>query len=338
LVIDLRYKYQNNIFARTWWNIVVFHTVFVGVMVGIFAYMLRSMEVGVISTISDRLQIVYPLGTAEETAIIQATIDSLNYTNNFILVGIVFFAFFCSVVIAQITITPTRDELTQRKRFITSVAHEMRTPLAILRTNNEVALYDLKDTELKKVLNDNIEEVKNITDIINNLLIFSGFSSKESLTFESVDTKPIINSVIERLAPYAMKHKVTIEQDIQTSNPVYANKKALEQVFYNLIKNAVIYSKPEGGTVRLIQSVTKKQLVISIEDKGIGISKKDLNHIFDPFFKVDGEEIQKSGGNGLGLSMVSEIIKLHSGSIKVESIKGIMTRFTVHLPINYKTS
>lgn len=307
-------------------------------MVSVFAYMLHSMQASILSTISDRLQIVYPLGIAEETAIIQATFDSINYTNTFILVSIVFFAFFCSAVIAQITITPTKEELTQRKRFITSIAHEMRTPLAIIRTNNEVALYDITDTELKKVLNDNIEEIKNITSIINNLLIFSGFSSKESLTFESVDTEPIIKSVIKRLDPYATKHNVSIEQDIQTTSLVYANKKALEQVFYNLIKNSIIYSKPEGGIVRLTQSTINNQLIISVEDKGIGVAKKDLNHIFDPFFKVDGEEIQKSGGNGLGLAMVSEIIKLHSGSIRVESIKGVMTRFTVRLPINYKIS
>jgi signal transduction histidine kinase len=338
LVIDLKYKYQDNIFALTWSNIIAIHTAFVAVMVGVFAYLFYSMQASFISTISDRLEIVYPLGTPEETEIIQAAIDSINYTNTFVLIGLVFFALFCAVVMAQITSSPTKEKMTQQKRFVSSLAHEMRTPLAILRTNNEVALYDLKDAELMKVLNDNIEEIENITNIINNLLIFSGFSSKDSLTFEMVDTEPIIKSVIERLASYAKKHQATIELDVKTTSLVYANTKALEQVFYNLIKNAIIYSKPEGNIVRLTQSIIDNQLVIVLEDKGIGIAEKDLKHIFDPFFKVDGEEIQKSGGNGLGLSMVSDIIKLHTGSINVKSIEGVMTRFTVRLPINYRKS
>ena len=302
-------------------------------MVGVFAYLVHTMQVTIVDTIRERLNIVLPGGAAEETALIQTSINSINLVYTFILVGMVFFAFFCAVFVARKIITLTRHERTQHKSFIGSLAHEMRTPLAVLLTNNEVALYDVQDTELKQVLVDNIEEVKSITDILNNLLLFSKFNSQASLTFEPVETEPIIDSVIKRLAPYAQKHRVSIEQTIHATSPVQANQTALELVLYNLIKNAIIYSKSGGGTVHLTQSITDNQLVISVKDTGVGITENNLKQIFEPFFKVKDTDIQHSGGSGLGLSLVSEVIKLHRGSIHVESTKGVMTRFTLQLPI-----
>jgi signal transduction histidine kinase len=327
-----KYKYQKNILARTWLNIVVFHTVFVAVMVGVFAYLVHTMQIIILNTVHERLDSVLPRGMAGEMTILQTSLDSMNLVYTFILVGIVFFAFFCAAFAAQKIITPTRDEHTQHKSFISSLAHEMRTPLSVLLTNNEVALYDVHDAELKKVLDDNIEEVKNITDILNNLLLFNKFNSQASLTFESVETEPIIDSVIKRLAPYAQKHRVSIEQTIHGTSPVHANETALELVLYNLIKNAIIYSKSEGGSVHLTQSITGNQLIISVEDTGVGIAESNFKQIFEPFFKVKDTDIQYSGGSGLGLSLVAEVTKLHRGSIHVESSKGVMTRFTLALP------
>ena len=250
-----------------------------------------------------------------------------------VLVGIVIFTFFSAAITAQRIFTQTRDELVQRKQFITSLAHQIRTPLAVLLTNNEVALYSVQDQETKKVLDDNIEEVKNITDILNNLLLLNKLNSKESLTFEPVITQPIIKSVIKRLAPYAEKHNITVEQSTDATSAVYGNIMALEQALYNLIKNAMIYSKPEGGTVNVIQSIIDQQLIITVEDTGIGIAEKDLEHIFDPSFIARHDDLHQSKGSGLGLPLVAAVIELHQGNIHTTSIKGVMTRVTLQLPV-----
>jgi two-component system phosphate regulon sensor histidine kinase PhoR len=316
---------------------VIFHTFFVLVMVIVFGYILYYTKLNIFTTINEMLSVIVKGGTVDPQLIQQAS-ERLDTINLWILCGMVVFASITGVIAAHITLVPTKDEFALRKKFITAVAHELRTPLAVLRTSNEVALYDLDDHEsIKSVLIGNIEETKFIANILNNLVIFSRVGAEESLSFELVDVPNILETVIKKLAIFASKHSVTIHYDATPLPQILANATALEQIFYNLIKNAIIYSDPKGGVVTINAIKTNTYLGLTFTDTGIGMSKKNLKHIFEPFFRINPDDSQSASGTGLGLALVFEIMKLHKGIINVESEEGKGTTFTLQFPLPKNT-
>lgn len=326
-------KYQGNIFIRTWWNIVIFHTFFVLVMVIVFGYILYYTKLNLFTTVNGMLKVILQGGAVDPT-LISHTSQELDHLNFIVLCGMVVFAGITGVIAAQITLRPTKDEFIQRKKFITAVAHELRTPLAVLRTSNEVALYDAEDQpKLKKILQENIEETKHIANLVNNLVIFSRVGAAESFSYERTEIPELLESAIRKLTAYAQKKHITIEYERVPLPHVHANKTALEQIFYNLIKNAIVYSKPEGGIVRIAAAASKTHLTITFSDTGIGMSNKTLQHIFEPFYRANPDSSQAASGTGLGLALVFEIMKLHRGTIDVESTEGVGTTFTLQLPL-----
>ncbi len=328
-----RRNYQSNIFTRTWWNIVIFHTFFVLVMVIVFGYVLYYTKLNLFSTVNNMLDVIIQGGTVD-AALITRTSSALDRINFLVLSSMVFFAAITGVLAAHITLVPTRNEFAQRKKFITAVAHELRTPLAVLRTSNEVALYDVYDTEsVRSTLEENIEETKHMANILNNLVIFSRVETEESLSFERVDLNTVLQSVGKKLEKFADKHAVTLAIEHSELPLISANLTAIEQIFYNLIKNAIIYSKPEGGTVNTKVTATATHVTIAITDNGIGMSQRNLKHIFEPFFRINPDSSPSAAGTGLGLALVLEIMKIHKGTIQVESQEGIGTTFTLQFPL-----
>lgn len=306
-------------------------------MVIVFGYILYYTKLNIFTTLNEMLLVIVKGGTVDPQLIQQAS-ERLDTVNLWILCGMVVFASITGVIAAHITLVPTKDEFALRKKFITAVAHELRTPLAVLRTSNEVALYDLDDHEnIKSVLVGNIEETKFIANILNNLVIFSRVGAEESLSFELIDVSNIIETVIKKLSIFASKHSVTINYKETPLPLILANATALEQIFYNLIKNAIIYSKSDGGTVTIDTITTNTYLALTFTDTGIGMSRKNLKHIFEPFFRINPDDSQSANGTGLGLALVFEIMKLHKGIINVESEEGKGTTFTLQFPLPKNT-
>jgi signal transduction histidine kinase len=304
-------------------------------MVIVFGYILYYTKLNIFATLNSMLQTIAAGGIVDVTLIDVAS-KELDQVNLFILGGMVVFAMITGVIAAHITLVPTRDEFSQRKRFITAVAHELRTPIAVLRTSNEVALYDVEDdSPMKKVLLDNIEETKSIANILNNLVIFSRVGTAESLSFEMVSIHEALSTALEKLKSFAHKKSVTLiyEENAEVLPLVYANRTALEQTFYNLIKNAVIYSKPNGGELVVKTFANATYVAISFTDNGIGMTQKNLKHIFEPFYRINPDNSPSSSGTGLGLALVFEIMKIHKGTIDVESTEGEGTTFTLQLPL-----
>jgi signal transduction histidine kinase len=302
-------------------------------MVVLFAFILHYTKENIFTSVSNVLHSIAAGGTVD-SALIAETSRELDVVNGFVLLGMIIFSIITGVLAAHITLGPTRDEFAQRKKFITAVAHELRTPLAVLRTSNEVALYDLSDKEeVKRVIESNIEESKHIANILNNLVVFSRVGAAESLRFELTNVTTCLQNVVRKLQPFAERHHVAIIYDEQEHGLISANPTALEQVFYNIIKNAVVYSKKEGGTITIATHTSPQYHSVVITDSGIGISQKNLSHIFEPFFRINPDNSQFAGGTGLGLSLVFEIMKLHKGNITVESVENEGTTFTLQFPI-----
>jgi signal transduction histidine kinase len=303
-------------------------------MVVLFAFVLHYTKENLFTTVSGVLESI-ATGGYVDSALIEDASRQLDTVNAFVLLGMIVFSLITGILAAHITLEPTRDEFAQRKKFITAVAHELRTPLAVMRTSNEVALYDLDDKEeVKSVIESNIEESKHIANILNNLVVFSRVGAAESLGFEDTNVTECIQNVMRKLQTFGEKHNVVLIYDPEELPLISANPTALEQVFYNIIKNAIVYSKKEGGAITVNAHAAEQYLTVIISDTGIGISKKNLRHIFEPFFRINPDNSQFSAGTGLGLALVFEIMKLHKGNITVESVENKGTTFTLQFPIS----
>jgi len=253
-------------------------------------------------------------------------------------------------MLAGLTLKPIQDNQDVQRRFMSDASHELRTPLSIMKTGIEVELRNpANPPECRPILNSNLEEINRMSDIVENLLfILRADSGNEDFKFEPLNLSQIISTVLQNMKSYAAQKKVTltmVNQNISENKPVKDTEilktendlfitgdlNKLKQAFYNIIKNAMDYSKPDGQ-VQL--SVIKQPRTVQIEvtDNGIGIPQEDLPHIFERFYRSSVMSENYNSGSGLGLAITKEIIKKHKGDIKIESSFGNWTKVTISLP------
>lgn len=206
-----------------------------------------------------------------------------------------------------------------RKDFVTNVSHEMRTPLTAIKGFAETLKDSVKGEEARYV--DIIEKHSDrLINIVNDLLVLSNLeSSKYKIEFADIMIDKVLDDVIKLFDDKIRKKNLKIE--FKKNAPVKlikADPFRLEQVFINIIDNAIKYTEKGGIYVEINQD--KQDTTITIKDTGIGIKKEHLNRIFERFYVVDKSRSKNLGGTGLGLSIVKHIVNLHKGSIEVKSI------------------
>jgi signal transduction histidine kinase len=220
--------------------------------------------------------------------------------------------------------------------FVSSVSHEFRTPLAVIYSAGEnLADGVAKDEGQVSRYGEMIKgEGKKLSGMVEQILEFAGArSGKRKYDLRPTDLKDIVADALNECAPIIEKRKVTVETDLPVSLPrVNADSSALSQAIQNLVANAVKYGNGEqwvrvsaingGGTIKL-----------SVEDRGIGISRSDIKHIFEPFYRSKEVVNAQIHGNGLGLALVKEIAEAHGGRVTAESEIGKGSRFTIELPL-----
>lgn len=224
----------------------------------------------------------------------------------------------------------TDSKLTEKMRvdFVANVSHEIRTPLTSIKGFAQLLLAQKDNCPPTIVpalerINYNTERLK---DLFDNLLKLSVIESRYALDKEELDFTKLVNSIKASLA--AKYQKIKIQVDITETDPVFGDKKLLEQVFTNLMDNSIKYNKNQLAHLKLSSHADK----ITIEDNGPGISENDLKRIFERFYRVQNLSSQQVEGTGLGLSIVKHIINKHNGMIEVESKIGEGTKFTINLP------
>ncbi len=222
-----------------------------------------------------------------------------------------------------------------RQEFFSNVSHELKTPLTSVRgylellENNMVANENMKKDFLARIKKETI----NMTSLINDILMISRLETKEAeVTLSEVRLAPLVKEVCTSLEPLAKEYQVSINTNCRPLM-MYANTQQLRELLSNLIINAIKYNKPEG---KVWVTVTSEQsdIIITVEDTGVGIPEDAKVRIFERFYRVDKGRSKKVGGTGLGLSIVKHIINYYNGSIEVQSKIGEGTRFTVRLPKN----
>lgn len=238
---------------------------------------------------------------------------------------------------ARYALNPTRHSLETQRRFIGNIAHELRTPLAIIRTNTEVALMDrtLSDYS-RKTFTTTIEELDRVSGIINNLLSFDALTRPGRIRFEPLLLRDIANAVVQRHIPMAQQYGIAIGVDaVHAPAYVMANRIALEQAVTNLVKNALNYTPQHDGRSVLVRIDDKgDEVAISVIDTGIGIAQKDMYNVFQPYYRGDTSRERGigSGTSGLGLAIVHDIVRAHGGHITVRSALNRGTTIELSFP------
>ena len=233
------------------------------------------------------------------------------------------------------TLRPIQEMVEEQNRFISDASHEFRTPLTALKSSLEVNIRDknLSVEDAKKIMNESIKDVNDLQRLSDSLLQLSQYEKPQNhINFEIISLKQIINESINKIKPLAIKKNITIKDDILNVN-IKGNKYGLIDLFVILIDNAIKYSKEKSEII--ISSKRIKNLVyIKINDKGVGIDKKDIPHLFDRFYRSDKARSKKEiDGYGLGLSIAKKIVDQHGTSIKIESKLKKGTTVVVSLPI-----
>ena len=230
-------------------------------------------------------------------------------------------------------ITELKNLEQMKKDFVANMSHELRTPLTAIKGFVETLE---EEEEIKNV--HYLEIIKRHTDrlmnIVNDLLVLSELEQTDSaLVIENVNLANLAENILKVFEQGAEEKgihlKLVAGKDLKT---IQADPFKLEQMFINLLDNAIKYT--EKGEVSITLTQIDSKSVIEIEDSGIGIQSSHLPRIFERFYVVDKSRSKKLGGTGLGLSIVKHIVLLHGGTIDVESTQGVGTKFTIVLPIN----
>ncbi len=235
-------------------------------------------------------------------------------------------------VISAIALRPTRNALYAQKQFIANIAHELRTPLSIIKANNEILRMEMPgNREIDKTAVDTLEELDRISGIINNLLTLQAFSDRKP-DFSPVNVAEVLNTAAGKLENLIKSKKQTLTSEVDTELYAQGDRNALEQMAVNLIKNASIYTPEKGQITVRAYALANNRIEFSITDTGIGIEESKLSRIFEPFYRVDDSRSGTYGSRGLGLAIVSELVKIHKGSISVRSKPDFGTTISIALP------
>lgn len=222
-----------------------------------------------------------------------------------------------------------------KNEFISNITHELKTPIATVSVAIEAlrsfnASMDPQKT--KEYLDISANELQRLSLLTDKVLKLSMFEKKEvELKYESLDMKELVQEVTSSLRLQFEKNNADVHVTIEGDTRLDGDRLHLVSVIFNLVDNALKYSN-EAPEINIHIAGDDKQVVLSIMDHGIGIPPVYQDKIFEKFFRVPTGNLHNAKGYGLGLSYVSQVIKKHKGSIKVDSVEGEGSKFIVSLP------
>jgi len=221
------------------------------------------------------------------------------------------------------------------KEFSSSIGHELKTPLAIIKGQSEIALRKERQAEdYRKALSVNIEEANRMIRIVEDLVFLAKLDyNPDNIKKEVFDFIPFFADIEKRAQTLVAQKQINLTASIpETAVTLEGNKLHLSRLFFNLIQNAIKFT-PSGGRIDLTAHPEGDILKVSVSDTGQGISAEDLPRVFQRFFHKEKSQPESSDGIGLGLSIAKSIAKFHNGDIGVKSAPGEGSTFTVILPI-----
>jgi signal transduction histidine kinase len=234
------------------------------------------------------------------------------------------------------------QELTRMKsEFISNVTHEIKTPIATIRSLAEnvnegwVASKGKQQDYFRLIA----RESERLGHLVENTLDFSRIESgSKRYRMEVVSPQEVIERTVERFRTLTEGQKVEISYDLgRNLPPVRMDREAMGQALLNLLDNAAKYSR-DRKIITVTAGMEDDQLKLSVADQGIGIEKRDIPRVFEKFYRAEARPEKNIAGSGIGLTLVKEIVEAHGGSISVESERNKGSTFTIHIPIKQRES
>ena len=240
-----------------------------------------------------------------------------------------------SVLGKEFNILTDRLQTSERKRrqFVSDASHELKTPLASIKLLSDSILQNDMDMEtVREFVGDIGNEAERLNRMSEKLLSLSSIESQSDENSEIIYIAPTINRVCKMLSVIAQKNSITIHQDICQDSPILIQEDDLYQIIFNLAENGIKYNAP-GGSLTLCLYRVDENAILDVTDTGVGIPEDAIGHVFERFYRVDKARSRKSGGSGLGLSIVRNMVHRSRGEISVESTFGKGSTFRISFPV-----
>jgi len=224
-----------------------------------------------------------------------------------------------------------QDQEYLRKRLTADVSHELRTPLNILRNQIEALLDGIfsPDEKRLKIL---LSEVDRLTHMVNDLEKLTALDQNhQKIHTTSINLKQLLLEVLDPMESEIIKKELEIELDLEDIQ-YQGDYSKLKQVFINLFNNALKFT-PDKGSIHVLMVRKTSFIELNIIDSGIGIPNKDLDFIFERFYRAENSRNRKTGGAGLGLAIVKEIVEAHKGTITIKNNENEGITVNIQLPI-----
>ena len=225
-----------------------------------------------------------------------------------------------------------------RQDFVANVSHELKTPLANIKSSVEVLMDGaVEDPNARGMFLEQIAEQADRQQLlIEDLLSLARIESGESgLEFDPVPVEDAVHACLDRHRTRAEAKGLTLDGVALAGTPadvaVWVDEEGLAQILDNLVDNAIKYT-PDNGRITVRWQATPQEVLIEVEDTGIGIPERDLPRVFERFYRVDKARSREMGGTGLGLAIVKHLIQAMQGHVCVTSVVGSGTKFAVTLP------
>ena len=313
---------KNNTFLKAKLKLTLFYTLSLFVIIIVFSVLVYVLFV---NNIMENLEIEQEgnifFEESPEYIVLENAISRLKAVLIFTDIGIVLIISGLGYFLAGKTLQPIRKSLEDQKRFVSDSAHELRTPLSVMKTGIETVTTEKKQTlgEYKHLTKDLFEEVNKLIDMSDDLLFLArSDAGKLENRLARIDISLICSKQIEFIIPYAGIKGISIEEDIKEPCYIKGNANQIKRLIVNLLKNAIDYNRKEGK-VSVSLKENKGSIILCVSDTGIGITPDNLKHVFERFYKIDKSRSIYEGGSGLGLSIVKEIVDFYKGTINITS-------------------
>lgn len=225
-----------------------------------------------------------------------------------------------------------------RQEFVSNVSHELKTPLTSMKVlaDSLVGQENVPIELYQEFMQDIADEIDRENNIITNLLDLVKLDKKAvEMRIDIVNINEWLETILKRLKPIASKRNIELILDSYRSVQAEIDEVKLALAISNLVENAIKYNL-EDGWVKVSLDADHKYFYISVADSGMGIPEESLNHIFERFYRVDKSHSTEIEGTGLGLAIAKNAVRMHYGQIKVESIEGEGTIFSVRIPLIHR--
>ena len=220
----------------------------------------------------------------------------------------------------------------KRNQFVSDASHELKTPLASIKLLTDSILQNDMDTEtIREFVSDIGNEADRLNRMSQKLLSLSHIESQADSDCEIVYMAPTVQKVVRMLSTVAVEQNITIRQNLKNDCPILILEDDLYQIVFNLVENGIKYNVP-GGELEITLNRIDDNAQIIIKDTGLGIPEDALDHIFERFYRIDKARSRKSGGAGLGLAIVRNMVERNRGEIFVESKVSEGSTFTISFP------